>query len=182
MEEKKWYKILAPKNFDRKEIGETLAEEPEKIKGSRVEASLGDLIGDPTEGETKVILKIEEIGSGSVYARFDGHKMSRDYVRSLVRKGSSRIDAKADVETADGYSMYVYPLALTAEKAKSTQKKEIRKLMKEKVEEMGEERNFEGFTQALVSGRVGSSLYREAKEIFPLRRVEARKSKVVEIP
>ncbi|RLG34478.1 30S ribosomal protein S3ae, partial [Methanosarcinales archaeon] len=40
---KQWYTVLAPKMFGEVKAGETVADEPSKLIGRRIEMTLGDL-------------------------------------------------------------------------------------------------------------------------------------------
>ena len=51
---KEWYDILAPSMFGSTKIGETLASEPEKLKGRVIETTLGDLIDDFSKSHIKI--------------------------------------------------------------------------------------------------------------------------------
>lgn len=42
---KVWYPVIAPDMFNRVQIGETLADEPEKLIGRTIEVTLQDLTG-----------------------------------------------------------------------------------------------------------------------------------------
>lgn len=39
-QEKRWYTVLAPEEFDRAELGETLAEEPDQVYDRTIQAAL----------------------------------------------------------------------------------------------------------------------------------------------
>ncbi|MEM4647277.1 MAG: hypothetical protein QXQ03_02745, partial [Candidatus Nezhaarchaeales archaeon] len=103
-------------------------------------------------------------------------------VRSLVRRGSSRIDSIFDVETKDGYQLRVFMLAVTVKRAKTSQKSAIRAIMRQVVEEKASQLDFEAFVQELVLGKISSDAYNKAKKIYPLRKVEAMKSKLLRVP
>ena len=44
--QKIWYSLIAPSMFGKKKIGETPADDPEKVLGRTVEVSLQELTGD----------------------------------------------------------------------------------------------------------------------------------------
>lgn len=179
---KDWYKILASQEFDRTELGKTPADEPENLDGRTIETTLGDITNDLSENNIKVRFQIEEVGSDSVYTKFIGHELTRDYIRSLVRRGTSKIDDNFVVQTSDDYRIRVQSVSFTAKKADDSQEKKIRRIMNAMVRESGENHTFEEFIDAMVSGRLSSAIYNEAKKIYPLRRVEIQKSKVEATP
>ncbi|MCL9817653.1 30S ribosomal protein S3ae [Natronocalculus amylovorans] len=172
---KRWYTVLAPEQFDRAELGETVAEEPEQIIGRTIETTLGEIKQDAGANNTKLTFKITDVGSDSAYTEFIQHELTRDYLRSLVRRGASKIDASITVLTKDDYRVQIQPVAFTTKKADRSQEAAIRRVMIDLVKETGSERTFEELVDSIIEGRLSSAIYGEAKTIYPLRRVEVQK-------
>ncbi|MFB6194902.1 MAG: 30S ribosomal protein S3ae [Haloplanus sp.] len=59
---KRWYTIFAPEEYDRAELGQTVADEPEKIIGRTIETTLGELTDDAGANNTKLTFKITDVG------------------------------------------------------------------------------------------------------------------------
>jgi len=175
-QQKQWYDVLAPEQFDRAELGETVADESETVLGRNIETTLGDIRNDASENNTKLKFKVTEVASDSAYTEFVKHELTRDYLRSLVRRGSSKVEAYVTVLTTDDYRVQVQPVALTTKQADASQKKAIRRTMTDLVEEAGAERTFENLLDSIVEGRLSSAIYNEAKTVYPLRRVEVAKT------
>lgn len=175
-QEKRWYTIHAPQQFDRQELGETPADEPEKVYGRNIETTLGELQGDAGENNTKLTFKINDVGSDAAYTEFIKHELTRDYLRSLVRRGASKVESYVTVLTTDDYRVQIQPVAFTTKSADASQEKAIRNTMTEIVREASEDRTFEGIIDSVVEGRLSSAIYGEAKTIYPLRRVEIQKA------
>ena len=172
---KRWYTIIAPEQFDRAELGQTVADEPEKVQGRTIETTLGELKDDAGANNTKLTFKVNEVTSDSAYTEFVKHELTRDYLRSLVRRGASKISVNRTVLTTDDYRLQVQPVAFTTKKANRSQEQAIRKVMIDLVEEAATERTFEQYVDSVVEGRLSSAIYGEAKSIYPLRRVEIQK-------
>ncbi|UIO98523.1 30S ribosomal protein S3ae [Halobaculum sp. CBA1158] len=172
---KRWYTVLAPEEFDRAELGETMAEEPEQVVGRTVETTLGEITGDQGQDNIKLIFKITDVGSDAAYTEFIQHELTRDYLRSMVRRGASKIDLSRTVRTTDDYRVRVHPVAFTTKKADRSQEQAIRKIMIDLVDDAAEERTFDELVDSVVEGRLSSAIYGEAKTIYPLRRVEVKK-------
>jgi small subunit ribosomal protein S3Ae len=175
-QEKRWYDVLAPEQFGREELGETPADESEKVLGRTIETTLGDIRDDASENNTKLTFKINEVASDTAYTEFIKHELTRDYLRSLVRRGSSKVGAYITVLTTDDYRVQIQPVALTTKDADESQEKAIRRTMIDIVEEAAAERTFEELIDSIVEGRLSSAIYNEAKTIYPLRRVEIQKT------
>ncbi|WP_226010312.1 30S ribosomal protein S3ae [Halomicrobium salinisoli] len=175
-QQKRWYTVLAPEQFDRAELGRTTADEPDKVLGRTIETTLGDLQGEASENNTKLTFKINEVASDSAYTEFVRHELTRDYLRSLVRRGSSKVEAYVTVLTTDDYRVQIQPVAFTTKKADASQEQAIRRTMIDLVEEAGDERTFQDLIDSVVEGRLSSAIYGEAKDVYPLRRVEIQKA------
>jgi small subunit ribosomal protein S3Ae len=172
---KRWYDLIAPEQFDRTELGSTFADEPDKIRGRTVEVTLGDITGDQGENNTKLTFKVNDVSSDAAYTEFIKHELARDYVRSLVRRGASKVDVAITVLTTDDYRVQLQPVAFTTKKADRNQEKAIRRVMIDLVEEAAAERTFDELVDSVIEGRLSSAIYGEAKTIYPLRRVEVQK-------
>jgi len=175
-EQKQWYTLIAPEQFDREELGETIAEESEQVLGRTIETTLGDLRDDASENNTKLTFKVNEVASDSAYTEFIKHELTRDYLRSLVRRGSSKVEAYITVLTEDDYRVQIQPVALTTKSADESQEKAIRRTMIDLVEESAREHTYADLIDSVVEGRLSSAIYNEAKTIYPLRRVEIQKA------
>jgi small subunit ribosomal protein S3Ae len=172
---KRWYDVLAPEQFDRAKLGETFADEPEKIYDRTIETTLGEIEDDAGQNNTKLTFKITDVGSDAAYTEFVKHELTRDYLRSLVRRGASKVSVAQTVLTTDDYRVQLQPVAFTTKKADRSQEQAIRRVMINLVREAAKERSFEQLVDSVVEGRLSSAIYGEAKTIYPLRRVEIQK-------
>ncbi len=176
---KNWYQVLAPAEFNRANIGETLADEPDKMKGRIMESTLGDITGDWAKQNIKMLFRIEEIGGNNAYTTFIGHEMTKDYMRSLVKRRTTKVDANLVVTTKDGYKVRLKPLVFTVKRARTSQIESIRKIMLDVVANRGKELTFNELISDVVNGKVSAEIYKATKNIYPLRRAEVAKSEVV---
>ena len=178
-QQKQWYTVLAPEQFDRTAVGTTPADEPDLVPGRTIETTLGELTDNASENNTKLTFRITEVGGENAYTEFIKHELTRDYLRSLVRRGASKIDATVIVRTADDYRIKVQPVAFTTKKANHSQERAIRKRMVEMVESAARDRPYVEFMDGVVRGRLSSAIYAETKTIYPLRRVEVQKAELL---
>jgi small subunit ribosomal protein S3Ae len=179
---KLWYKVVSPEMFGRSPFGETIANDPERIVGRIVETTLGDLTNNFSKQNTKLKFKVDRVAGDSAYTKFLGHEMTADYLRSLVKRRTSRIDAIVDVTTTDGYQVRVKPSCFTVKRARANQVKGIRELSKKVIMERSKSLDLNQLIQDAVGGKISLDIYKEAKMIYPLRRVEVRKTEIVTEP
>ena len=178
--EKSWYTIKTPLMFEEKEIGETPAKDADRLVGRGVEVTMRELTGDFSKQYIKLRFEINNVAGDMASTKFTGHKTTTDYVRSMIRRGTSRIDASTVVTTKDEYKLKLHVLAVTIRRAKSSQQRYMRQVIEELLKENASEKTFEELVKTSVNGKLASEIYHTAKKIYPLKRVEIIKSKVME--
>jgi len=179
---KRWFTVLAPECFGNVEVGSIVADEPEKLIGRTVESTLYDITEDFAHQYLKIYFQICDVQGRRALTIFKGHEYSRDYLRSLVRRRTTRVDCIVDVMTKDGYTLRVSAVAFTLVRIKTSQEKAIRTIMKKVIEEKASSLSFDQFVQEAVLGKIASDIYNEAKKILPLRHVGIRKSRLLSKP
>ncbi|MGZ4857565.1 MAG: 30S ribosomal protein S3ae [Methanobacteriaceae archaeon] len=178
--EKQWYTITTPKEFGDAEIGTTPARDPDMLLKRRVESTLRELSGDFSKQYVKLKFQISEVAGDTATTRFMGHQVTSDYVRSMIRRGTSRIDTIVKAETKDGQKMKIHVLAITIKRAKSSQQHYIRETIEKLVVDAASQKNFVELVEDIIGGKMASYVYHEAKKIYPLKRVETIKTQVVD--
>jgi small subunit ribosomal protein S3Ae len=174
--------VVAPPFFGNVELGSVPAEEPEQLIGRVVDATLYDITGDFSHQYLKMFFQISEIDGKTARTVFKGHEYSRDYLRSLVRRRTTKVDGLFNLRTKDGYKLRIAVSALTLSRIKTSQEKIIRDIMEKTVKEKASSLNLDSFVQEMVLGKIASDVYNEAKKVAPLRHVGIRKSKLVSAP
>jgi small subunit ribosomal protein S3Ae len=175
---KSWYNLVAPDMFGKTNIGETVADVPEKLIGRIVEITLGELTNDLSKQNTKLILKIDRVGGDSAYTKYMGHQLTQDYLRSLVKRQTSAVETNISVTTKDGYTLRVKPSCFTIKRARANQVKAIRSIMNNVIAAKAKELDMQQFVQDVVTGKLSASIYHDVKPVYPLRRVEVRKTEI----
>lgn len=179
---KKWYTVVTPSVFGNVPIGTTPADEEWKLIGRVIETTLFDLTGDFTQVHVHLFFQIIEVKGETAYTRFKGHELSRDYMKSLIRRKSSKVTAIVNVITKDGYGLRITGVTLTTYRCKTSQRKAIRKIMSEVITKFASESTFDELITAMVFGKLANEIFQRAKKIHPLRKVEIYKSKLLTIP
>ncbi len=176
---KSWYTVVAPSYFGNVELGAVPADEPEKIIGRVVDATLYDVTNDFAHQYLKMYFQITEIDGKTAKTTFKGHEYSRDYLRSLVRRRTTKVDGLFNLTTKDGYKLRVAISAFSLSRIRTSQEKEIRAIMERIIKEKASALTLDQLAQEIVLGKIASDIYNEAKKIAPLRHVGIRKSKLV---
>ena len=179
---KAWYMVVAPPFFGNVELGTLPAEETEQLMGRVVEATLYDITSDFSHQYLKMFFQINEVDGKTAHTLFKGHEYSRDYLRSLVRRRTTKVDGLFNLITKDGYKLRVAVSALTLSRIKTSQEKLIRNMMEKIINEKAAALTMDQFVQEMVLGKIASDVYNQAKKVAPLRHVGIRKSKLIAQP
>jgi small subunit ribosomal protein S3Ae len=179
---KTWYMIIAPPYFGSIELGSVPAEEEKSLIGRVAEATLYDITGDFSHQNLKMFFQVNVIEGKTARTLFKGHEYSRDYLRSLVRRRTTKVDGLFNLTTKDGFKLRIAVSALTLSRIKTSQEKIIRKIMSRIIKEKAAALTLDQFVQEMVLGKIGSDIYNESKLVAPLRHVGIRKSKLVGQP
>ena len=179
---KEWYDIILPRYFGETKVGETPAEEDKLLNGRVFETTLAQITGDFSQEYIKMYFQVTGTEDHKATTVFKGHEYLRDYLRSLVRRRSTKVDGIYRVTTTDGYKVKVIITALTQIRIKSSQEHEIRALMTGIVEEKAKTLTFDQLAHEMVLGKLASDVYSQAKNVTALRHVGVRKSELISEP
>jgi len=176
---KSWYMVVSPPYFGNVELGAVPADEAEKLVGRVIDSTLYEVTNDFAHQYLKMYFQITEIDGKTAKTMFKGHEYSRDYLRSLVRRRTTKVDGLFNVIAKDGYKLRVAVSAFTLSRIKTSQEKAIRTIMEKIIREKASTLTLDQFAQEMVLGKIASDIYNEAKKIVPLRHVGIRRSKLV---
>jgi small subunit ribosomal protein S3Ae len=179
---KNWYQILAPSLFDNIPVAETLSGKPENLVGRVTEISLQEITNDFRKSHIKLFFKIDSVDDGNAYTHFKGHTLTSDYLRRMIRRRKSRIDGVYDIETKDGAFLRVKPFAITEKRIQNSQKKLIRSVMKETIFKEAKAKTLNEFLKDMLEGRIGSEIFKNCKNLYPVKRVEIYKTEIKVLP
>jgi small subunit ribosomal protein S3Ae len=179
---KDWYAVTSPSYFGNTELGSIPADDPNKLVGRIMDATLYDLTNDFAHQYLKMFFQVLKVEDKKAHTIFKGHEYSRDFLRSLVRRRTTRVDQILSITTQDGYKLRVAICAFTLVRIRTTQEHVISSIMRRIVEEKAKALTFDQFVQEVVLGKIASDVYNEAKKISPLRHVGIRKSRLLAQP
>jgi small subunit ribosomal protein S3Ae len=176
---KSWYKVVSPPYFGGVVLGVVPSEEPKALLGRVIDATLYDITDDFSQLYMKMYFQVTDVDGKTAHTVFKGHEYSRDYLRSMVRRRTTRVEGLYNVTTKDSYQLRLAVSAFSLTRIKTSQQHAVRSIMKRVVEEKAKLLTFDQFVQEAVLGKIASDIYNEAKKLVPLRHVGVRKSKLV---
>jgi small subunit ribosomal protein S3Ae len=125
--------------------------------------------------------KIAEVTGDAAYTEFVGHEVTRDYLRSLVKRRSSRIDCHTLVVTKDNKKVRLTISCYTFARANIAQEHALRNAILASLATQAAVWDLTTLVNGIVSGDISRDLFKVVKTLYPTRRVEIIKSKVEQI-
>jgi len=139
---KQWYNIVAPAEFDRTQLGETVAEKPNTLIDRQIVIDLGQLTGQRQKRHISILFKIDKVEGNTASCRVVGHRISKGFLNRLVRRRISKIELVQNVQTSDGKRVKIKSVALSVRKLSNKQQTDIRKKLGELIAAAGQKRTF----------------------------------------
>lgn len=179
--EKKWVTVLASPGFERAPIAYIPITNNEIAIGRVIETTLFDITKqDPQQNMLiKLHFQINSIDGSNALTTLKGHEYSREYLRSLVRRGASMVNFIRDYTTKDNAVVRVYVVAFTFGRINSSRKHEIRLVANKMIAERAQSMGYEQFAQEAVKQTLSRELYDACKEIAKIRHLGIRKIKLI---
>ena len=153
--------------------------------GRVVENTLFDIKKqDPADHKTKVFVEIENINEGVASTIFKGHEYGKEFLRSLVRRGSSMITHIHNYTTQDGHEFRVEIIAFSQRRINSSKKHELRRVIHNLLSEKIPQWDLSSFIKQVTdeNSDFNREILEKGKRISSLRHIGIKKTKLVSSP
>ena len=178
--EKKWVTVLAPDAFNNIPIAYIPVTSDETAKGRVLEVTLFEILkGDPSQHQYKLFFQVDKVNQEKATTIFKRYEYAKEFLRSLIRRGSSRINFILDAETKDGYIFRIKMLALSHRELNTSRKRALRLIAKDVLEKTVRNMTLDQFVQASCYGKINSDIMAAAKKVIHLRHVGLEKVKLI---
>ena len=178
--EKKWVTVTAPSSFNNVPIAYVPITSDEAAKGRVIEVTLYDILkGDPSQHQYKMYFQIDKVEGDKATTIFKRYEYAKEFLRSLVRRGSSKIEFVLDIKTKDGYIFRIKVLGLTHRPLNTSRQRAFRLIAKDVMEKTIPQMTIDQFVQATCYGKINSDIMGAAKRVIRMRHVGLEKVKLV---
>ena len=178
--EKKWITVIAPDSFNNVPIAYIPITDEENAKGRVIEVTLYDILkGDTSQHQYKIYFQIDKVEGDKATSIFKRYEYATEFLRSLVRRGSSKITFVSEVKTKDGHIFRIKIIALTHRPLNTSRKRALRLIAKEVMEKTIPQMTIDQFVQATCYGKINSDIMAAAKKVIRMRHVGLEKVKLV---
>ena len=178
--EKRWITVLASDSFNNIPIAYIPITDDKTAIGRVVEVTLFDILkGDPSQHQYKIFFQIQKVSGEKATTIFKKYEYAKEFLRSLVRRGSSKINISLDVKTKDGFIFRIKIIALSHRELNTSRKHALRLIAKQVLEKTVPNMTIEQFVQAACYGKINSDIMAAAKRVIRLRHVGLEKVKLI---
>ena len=169
---KKWFKIFAPNSFDKIEIAETPAEKPEQVLGRTIKVNVRSLTGQIKKSHIELVFRVNDVQGLNASTEIAGMQVKPETLRRIVRRRNSKIDLVQDSQTKDKKKAHFKTTIVTLKKIERKKKTIIRHKIREEVEKLAMEKNFEELVQEIIFGNALTAIFNSVKNIAGIKRIE----------
>ena len=180
VKKKVWYKVIAPKIFANKEVGESYLQSPESAVGRKLNVNLKDLSGNIKDQNVQISLQITNVDGSLLKTSVTGYQLTTAYVKRCIRKNCTKIDDYFLFKTKGGKKVVLKSLIITSNKTQRSVKTKISNELGKLLEEEIKSTDLATFISKLVTRRVQLDLKKKLKKISPLKEVSVRSLKIQE--
>ena len=178
--EKRWVTVYAPDSFNNVPIGYVPITDDKNTLGRVLEVTLYDILkGDPSQHQYKIYFQISKVEGDKALTIFKRYEYSKEFLRSLVRRGSSKINFVVDIKTKDGYVFRVKVLALTHRQLNTSRQHALRLIARDVINNTIPSMNIEQFVQATCYSKINSDIMAAFKKVIRVRHVGLEKVKLI---
>jgi small subunit ribosomal protein S3Ae len=178
--EKRWVNVSAPDSFNNVPIAYVPITDDENASGRVIEITLFDILkGDPSQHQYKLYFQINKVDGENASTIFKRFEYSKEFLRSLVRRGSSKINFIIDIKTKDGYVFRIKIIALTHRPLNTSRKHALRIIARDVINKTVPEMTIDQFVQATCYSKINSDLMAAFKKVIRVRHVGLEKVKLI---
>ncbi len=175
---KAWYTVIAPEEFERREIGETIAEKPEMLIGRVIAVTGRDLANQPKKQHIKIRFRVTGVSGNKALTQASGHIIKEDFIRRLLRRRCSKITSVKNYASKDAKKVKMKVIIVTEKRASGKQKAGIKRKSEEMSKAIIGSIDSRKVIDEIVFGTIPNKLYPELKKIVPIKRIEITSSSV----
>ena len=178
--EKKWITVLAPDSFNNVKVAYVPITDDENAVGRVIDLTLFDILkGDQSQHQYKIFFQIDKVQGDRATTIFKKFEYAKEFLRSMVRRGSSKINFIIDAKTKDGFIFRLKVIILTHRQLNTSRKRALRLLARDIIEKTVPQMNIDEFVQATCYGKINSDIMAAAKKLIRIRHVGLEKVKLV---
>src|SRR3989338_4827122 len=171
---KSWYKVMAPKSFGQRELGETYLASPESAVGRTLRYNLKELTGNVKDQNAYVFFRIDRAAAALLHTLPVGYELSLSSIKRMVKKNTTRLDDYFAGFSKDNKQVVVKSIIITGFKVQRSVGQALRRELQDTLRETLQKEDFAAFIGSLAGGKLRSERRKRLPRIYPLKEVTVR--------
>ncbi|MBT4935811.1 hypothetical protein HOL21_03725 [Candidatus Woesearchaeota archaeon] len=171
---KTWYKILAPKLFSNREIGETYLASTDSAIGRVLKVNLREMTGNVKDQNAYMKFVITAFRNSVFETSTIGFGLSPAFIKRLVRKNTARVDDHFILTTKTGQKLIIKALMVSRNKVQHSVKTELRKQLHDLLEKEVAQGDIDTLIGNVVGYKLQSMLKKKLHKVSPMKEVTMR--------
>ena len=163
-----WVPILASKEFNSQELGETFVEDPQQCMGRVVSVNLMMLTKDPKKQNFNVKFKVNEIKNNQALTELVSYIIQVAQFKRTTKKGKNKVDDSSRYKTKDNVDIVIKPIFLTKSLTYKTTLKLIRKNSRELLDKYTKNSTYSQIMVDIISNNLQRDLKNGIKKTYPV--------------
>ncbi|MBW2967261.1 hypothetical protein KY362_02130 [Candidatus Woesearchaeota archaeon] len=176
---KRYFPLLAPKVFQERELGKSIAYESDSLVGRSVAVNLMSLTGNIKKQNIVITFKVDKVRGDTGYTRVDKYEVVPSAVKRKVRRQRDRLDESFQCVTKDNKIVRIKPLVVTSVRTSSLVKTSLRKHLIQQMMNAIRKIDYDSFVMELVNDRFQKDIKNKINRVVPIRSVDVRIMKLV---
>ncbi len=165
---KKWILILASKEFNNQEIGETYVEEPEQCIGRTLAMNLMMLTKDPKKQSYNVKFKITEVKNNQALTELLSYSIQVAQLKRITKTGKNKVDDSFQYKTKDNIDIVIKPIMLTRALTYKTTLQLIREHTREFLVKYAKNSTYSQIMRDIISNNLQRDIRSAIKKFYPV--------------
>ncbi|MBA3064394.1 hypothetical protein FP803_03065 [Candidatus Woesearchaeota archaeon] len=171
---KKWYQILAPKEFNEMLIGETPSLDPRLLIGKIMTINLMGITRDIKKQNINITFRVTGLKENKAETEIIGYKVMPAFIKRIIRKGRNNLHDSFVCKTSDEKDVRLKSLVITVNKTKGAVVNSLMKALRANLTEYVRKITYKELVNELVSHKLQSNLKISLRKIYPLRSLEIK--------
>jgi small subunit ribosomal protein S3Ae len=171
---KRYFSIFAPKVFQERELGQTMAYGPEEMMGRKIEVNLMILTGNVKKQHINVSFRVNSLRGEQAHTIVDTYEIAPAAVKRKVRRMRDKLDGSFTLITSDKQKVRLKPLIITGTKVSQAVRAAVRvdstKFMTNYVGTV----DYETLVTDMITEKFQKEIRNAINKITPIRSVDIR--------
>jgi small subunit ribosomal protein S3Ae len=171
---KRYFSLIAPKIFQERELGQTLAYEPGELNGRCISSNLLVLTGNIKKQDINVTFRVTKVQGDTCFTMLERYEVTPAAIKRKVRRMRDRIDESFECVTKDNLLVRIKPLVVTAVKASRPVRAVLRKAMLNHVLSTVRKTDYDSLAMDIINDKFQRDALNALRKICPIRSIDIR--------